>query len=83
MATWILEGVRRQYTLSGASAVARPSPPAPQPTFRLGVDLVQVDVAVLDRDRRPVRGLTAENFAVLEDGKLRPVVAFTEVELPA
>src|SRR5262245_42992736 len=54
----------------------------PQTTFRAGTDLVQVDVSVLDHDRRPVRGLTAADFTVLEDGKARPVVAFTAVDLP-
>ena len=55
---------------------------APQPTFRSGVDLIDVDVSVLDKDRRPVRGLTADDFTVFEDGKPRPVVAFTPVDLP-
>jgi VWFA-related protein len=53
------------------------------PTFRTGVDLVQIDVSVLDKDRRPVRGLTAADFTVVEDGKPRSVVAFSAVELPA
>ena len=53
----------------------------PQVTFQSGVDLVQVDVSVLDKDRRPVRGLTAANFTILEDGKPRPVAAFTAVDL--
>jgi VWFA-related protein len=53
------------------------------PTFRTGVDVVQIDVSVLDKDRRPVRGLTAADFTVLEDGKPRPVVAFSAIELPA
>ena len=52
------------------------------PTFRSGVDIVDVDVSVLDRNRLPVRGLTADDFTVLEDGEPRPVVAFSEVELP-
>lgn len=55
---------------------------APQTTFRAGTDLVQVDVSVLDNERRPVRGLTAADFTLLEDGKPRPVVAFTAVDLP-
>jgi VWFA-related protein len=55
----------------------------PQATFQSGVDVVQVDVSVLDKDRRPVRGLTTADFTVLEDGKPRPIVAFTAVELPA
>jgi VWFA-related protein len=56
---------------------------APRQTFRSGVTVVQVDVSVLDRDRHPVRGLTAGDLTVLEDGKPRDIVAFTPVELPA
>jgi VWFA-related protein len=55
----------------------------PGPTFRSGVDIVDVDVSVLDRNRLPVRGLTAEDFTILEDGRPRSVVAFSEVELPS
>jgi VWFA-related protein len=59
-----------------------PSPSAQQaPTFRSGVALVQMDVTVLDKDRRPVTGLTAADFTVLEDGVERPVAAFTAVDL--
>jgi VWFA-related protein len=42
-----------------------------------------LDVSVLDRNRRPVRGLTVADFTVLEDGKPRRVVGFTAVDLPA
>ena len=55
---------------------------APQVTFRAGVDLVDVEVSVLDKNRLPVRGLTASDFTVLEEGSPRPVVAFTAVDLP-
>ena len=61
----------------------QPAPPVQLPTFRTGVDAVQLDVSVLDNDRRPVRGLTAKDFTVLEDGKPREIVAFSAVELPA
>src|SRR6188768_2192229 len=69
--------------LGGWSAAGRAQQPPAQPpvTFRTGVDLVEVDVSVLDKDRRPVRGLTRENFTILEDGKPRPAVAFAAVDL--
>jgi VWFA-related protein len=54
----------------------------PAQTFRGGVDLIQLDVSVLDRDRRPVQGLTAGDFTVLVDGLPRPIVAYRVVDLP-
>ena len=57
-------------------------PTSPPQTFKSGVDVVHVDVSVLDKDRNPVRSLTPEDFVVREDGKVRPIVAFTPVELP-
>lgn len=60
----------------------RAQTPAAQPRFRGGTDLVQVDVSVLDSKRLPVRGLTAADFTVLEDGKPREIQAFSEVYLP-
>ena len=49
--------------------------------FRAGVELVQLDVAVLDDKRQPVRGLTAADFTVLDNGVAAPIRAFTPVEL--
>src|SRR5688500_13886197 len=60
---------------------AQQAPPQPQATFQSGVDVVQVDVSVLDKDRRPVRGLTRDQFTIREDGRPRPIVAFTAVDL--
>jgi len=60
---------------------ARPQDPS-QVTFRAGTNLVDVDVSVLDRNRLPVRGLTAADFTVIEDDRPRPVVAFSAVDLP-
>lgn len=42
-----------------------------RPTFRSGVDLIAVDVQVVDRDGRPVAGLTADRFEVSIAGKRR------------
>ncbi|MCC7007379.1 MAG: VWA domain-containing protein [Acidobacteria bacterium] len=62
---------------------AQQTPPAElPPTFRAGVDLVTLDVSVLDDDRRPVRGLTARDFTVLERGTPLPIVAFNAVDVP-
>lgn len=60
-------------------------PPANQqpPTFRTGIDVVQLDVTVLDKDRSPVRGLTAEDFTILDKGRPQPIVAFLPVDVPA
>jgi VWFA-related protein len=71
------------FTLATPAEDSTPQQPQAQPAFRSGVDLVQVDVSVLDRDRQPVRGLTAADFTVREDGKVRPVEAFSAIELPA
>lgn len=57
----------------------RPVGPQPVPVFRSRVDLIQVDASVLDRDRRPVHGLTAKDFTVFEDGKPQQITAFTEM----
>jgi len=66
-----------------AAATTQAQRPEPAPTFRVRVGVVQIDVSVLDEKRTPVRGLTAADFTVLEDGKKRDIVAFTPVELPA
>ena len=51
--------------------------------FRTGVELIQLDVVVLDGNRQPVRGLTAADFTVLENGAATRIRAFTPVELAA
>jgi len=69
--------------LLGLSVVLRgQNPQAPETTFRARVDLIQVDVSVLDRDRRPVSGLTAADFTVMEDGRPRQIVSFTAAHVP-
>lgn len=68
--------------LLGLSVVVRGQNPQLPPTFRARVDLIQVDVSVLDRDRRPVSGLTATDFTLTEDGRPRPIVSFTAVHVP-
>jgi VWFA-related protein len=80
---WCRAGVAGAVLTAGSLLVlhAQQAPPTPPPTFRGGVDVVQVDVSVLDKSRRPVRGLSATDFTLLEDGKPRPIVAFVPVEV--
>jgi VWFA-related protein len=65
-----------------ASVLLLAQHPAQPPRFRAGVDVVELDVSVLDRDRRPVPALKAADFTVLEDGQPQDIVAFEEVYLP-
>lgn len=58
------------------------SPPQDPPRFTTSVDLVHLDVSVLDRDRRPVRGLTPADFTILEDGKPQRISVFQAVDIP-
>lgn len=57
-------------------------PAVPQPTFRASVDLVHLDVSVLDRNRRPVRGLVPADFTLLEDGTPQRISVFQAVDIP-
>ena len=59
----------------GAGAAARDrQTPAPQNTqFRTGVDLVEVDVTVIDKNGHPVTDLSAADFEVRERGELQKI----------
>ena len=68
--------------LVAGTGIALTAVQEPAPTFRGGVDLVDIDVSVLDHDRLPVEGLRASDFQVFENGRLRPIVTFAPVSLP-
>jgi VWFA-related protein len=67
------------FVVSARQTAPQQSPP---PRFSAGVDIVEMDVSVLDKDHKPVRGLTAKDFTVLEDGAPQKIVAFDEVHVP-
>ncbi len=48
-------------------------------TIRASVELVEVDVAVTDRDGKPVKGLRQDQFTVSEDGHDQKASAFTTI----
>ena len=54
----------------------------PTPSFRTGVDYVNVDVTVTDQQGRPVLDLGLADFEVLEDGKRQKVATFSLVKIP-
>ena len=49
------------------------------PTFRSRADLVEVDVVVVDRDSKPVTGLTAADFVLRDRGRSQAVATFDEI----
>jgi VWFA-related protein len=53
------------------------------PTFKSQVELVTVDAVVLDGKGQPVRGLTAQDFTLLEDGKPQTIASFEAFDLGA
>lgn len=58
-----------------------PTQQAQPPQFRATVDLMRVDVTVLDkRTRKPIRGLTAEDFEIRVGGDPQTIQAVAEVE---
>jgi Ca-activated chloride channel family protein len=68
-----------------ATAGARHAPlPAQTPAsvFRSGVDLVALNVVVTDSAQKFIRGLTADSFAVFEDGVRQDVSFFSAGEIP-
>jgi VWFA-related protein len=64
----------------------RPNPSsaqAPQPEFRVTVNMVQLNVAVTDNKGNYVTGLRPENFEINEDGVHQKIATFGEGDNPA
>ena len=56
-------------------------PHAQQPVFRSGVNLVLVDVVVRDRSGVTVKGLTKDDFELVEDGARQQILTFAYEEI--
>ena len=78
-------GVASLLTGSGprlaAQAPATGQSQTQPPVFRSSVRLIDVDVYVTDQQGRPVKGLTRDDFELLEDGKPQEIRAFTPIDL--
>jgi VWFA-related protein len=57
------------------------TPPVQGPTFRTGVDVIAVDVAVVDAKGTPVENLLPPDFLVKIDGQQRRVVTAEHVKI--
>src|ERR1700674_4256936 len=57
-----------------------PSQSGPQETIRVATAAVQTDVIVTDKAGRRIKGLTAADFAVLDEGRQQTIDYFTAIE---
>jgi VWFA-related protein len=83
----VIRAIRLSLLCMGVAAstmlVAAQQPGGQPPTFRTGVEAVEVDVIVTDQQGRHVRDLRQEDFEVLEGGRPQKLTTFTHIELPS
>jgi len=65
----------------GPALLGQQPPAAQAPVFRSAVDLVLVDVVVRDRSGAVVKGLTADDFELQEDGVRQQILSFAYDEV--
>ena len=76
--------------LSSIVLIAQETPQQEQPrkqgnndfTLSVDVELVQLPISVLDKDGRPVNGLTKDNFQVFEDNTQQQIKLFKHEDIP-
>jgi Ca-activated chloride channel family protein len=74
-------GLGGQAGLSALPGKTVPKPPG-EPTFKVDVNLVLVEVGVHDEHGRAVGDLTQKDFRIFEDGKEQVISSFSHEELP-
>lgn len=74
--------VHDDATGSLAASSAAPANDVPRPTFRAGIDLVSLSVAVTNGEQKFVTGLTADDFAVFEEGVQQDLSFFAAGDVP-
>jgi VWFA-related protein len=67
-----------------STAGAQAPPPAVQPalTEHMEIHVINIDVTVTDRKGNAVKGLTKDDFEILENGVAKPISNFYEVTSP-
>jgi VWFA-related protein len=76
--------------LSSLVLIAQETPQQEQPqkqgnndfTLSVDVELVQLPISVLDKEGRPVNGLTKDNFQVFEDNTQQQIKLFKHEDIP-
>lgn len=51
-------------------------------TLKINADLVTLNVRVIDRNNRPINGISQSDFQIYEDGVAQRVFSFTEEQVP-
>ena len=69
--------------LTSAASAGAGCDPAQPPTFSTGVTQVEVYATVTDAEGRAVKGLTADDFTVLEDDVPQKITTFVGGDFPA
>ncbi len=80
--TWRARARISGLLVGAALAAAGARGPVLAQRFRVGVDLVALNVTVTDGERRFVRNLERDDFEVYEDGVKQEISFFTRTQLP-
>ena len=59
--------------------VSSPQQEQPRPVFKADVELVQIDVSVVEADGRPIRGLTKDDFSIVDRKRRQRVDTCSEI----
>ncbi len=68
--------------VAAAMAVRAQAPQPAPPVFRAGVDHVELDVVVTDKNDRPVKGLGKTDFEIVQNDKSQTITTFRAVSIP-
>src|SRR5438093_8889614 len=76
-------GLTLLLTVPSSALVGQQTPVPQTPVFRSGVNLVLVDVVARDKSGAVVKGLTADDFELQEDGVKQQILSFAYDEVRA